>query len=147
MNWYVPIYTSVYHSQVYDKPRLRLCQVKIKVSLFSTICDRLACGILLSKRPLPDNVLTKTERERSFAGVFVSIIMKNVEDILNEVTSQYDELVSYADLYDSASIETKKMIVNCLINRVEVGRGYKLNIAFNFHLSQFFCGLDLSAIA
>ena len=69
------------------------------------------------------------------------------EDILREVASQYDELVSYAELYDSADIATKKMIVNCLISRVEVGRGYKLNIAFNFHLSQFFYGLDLSASA
>ena len=73
--------------------------------------------------------------------------LQDAEEILSVVTSQYDELISYAELYDSASIETKKMIVNCLINRVEVGRGYKLNIAFNFHLSQFFCGLDLDASA
>ena len=34
------------------------------------------------------------------------------------------------------------MIVNCLIDRVEVSEGYKLNAKFNFHLSQFFLGLD-----
>ena len=73
--------------------------------------------------------------------------LQDAEEILSVVTSQYDELISFAELYDSASIETKKMIVNCLINRVEVGRGYKLNIEFNFHLSQFFCGLDLDASA
>ena len=73
--------------------------------------------------------------------------LQDVESLMNELEDQFDEIISYAKLYDSASIETKKMIVNCLINRVEVGRGYKLNIAFNFHLSQFFCGLDLSAIA
>ena len=88
-----------------------------------------------------------TCRELSQTMADAAAELKDAEDILNEVTCQYDELISYADLYDSASIETKKMIVNCLINRVEVGRGYKLNIAFNFHLSQFFCGLDLDASA
>ena len=73
--------------------------------------------------------------------------LQDVESLMDELENQFDEIISYANLYDSASIETKKMIVNCLINRVEVGRGYKLNIAFNFHLSQFFCGLDMSAIA
>ena len=34
------------------------------------------------------------------------------------------------------------MIVNCLIDRVEVFEGYKLKVKFNFHLSQFFLGLD-----
>jgi len=47
-------------------------------------------------------------------------------------------------LYRNASIETKKMIVSCLIKRVEVGRDYKLNIDFNFDLRQFFYGLDFS---
>ena len=44
-----------------------------------------------------------------------------------------------------SSIEAKKMIVNCLIKRMEVGRDYKLNVEFNFDLSQFFYGLDFSA--
>ena len=53
-----------------------------------------------------------------------------------------DEIISYADLYDSASAEARKMIVNCLIDRVDVFEGYKLKVKFNFHLSQFFYGLD-----
>ena len=31
----------------------------------------------------------------------------------------YDELISYADLYDSANFEAKKMVVNQLIRRVD----------------------------
>ena len=34
------------------------------------------------------------------------------------------------------------MIVNCLIYRVDAFEGYKLNVKFNFHLSQFLNGLD-----
>ena len=54
----------------------------------------------------------------------------------------YDELISYADLYDSASFEAKKMIVNQLIRRVDVYRGYPLNITFNFDLTPYIEGDD-----
>ena len=37
----------------------------------------------------------------------------------------YDELISYADLYDGANFEAKKMVVNQLIRRVDVYRGYQ----------------------
>ena len=44
--------------------------------------------------------------------------------------------------YETASFEKKKMIVNCLINRVDVYRRYKLHIDFNFDYQQFLEGLD-----
>ena len=50
-------------------------------------------------------------------------------------------------MYDSASMESKKMIVSCLIRRVEVYRDYRLHIDFNIDLEQFSAGLDISAIA
>lgn len=68
--------------------------------------------------------------------------IENSQSILDEITHQYDELISWADLYDTASFESKKMIVNCLIKRVEVFQDYRLNVEFNFDLSQFAYGLD-----
>ena len=69
------------------------------------------------------------------------------EAMLKQLRDQYDEIISFAELYDSASIEARKMIVNCLIKRVEVGRGYKLNIEFNLHISQFLGCLDQGSVA
>lgn len=34
------------------------------------------------------------------------------------------------------------MIVNSMINRIDVFRGYKLKIEFNFDIKQFFLGID-----
>ena len=53
------------------------------------------------------------------------------------VSQLYEELISYADLYDSASFEAKKMIVSQLIRRVEVYRGYQIHVDFNFDLAQY----------
>ena len=49
-------------------------------------------------------------------------------------------------MYDSASIEAKKMIVSGLIRHVEVYRDYRLHIDFNIAFEQFSAGLDISAI-
>ena len=67
--------------------------------------------------------------------------------MLDALNAQYDDIISWADMYDSTSMESKKMIVSCLIRRVEVYRDYRLHIDFNIDFEQFSAGLDISAIA
>ena len=67
--------------------------------------------------------------------------------MLDTLNAQYDDIISWADMYESASMESKKMIVSCLIRRVEVYRDYRLHIDFNIDFEQFSAGLDISAIA
>ena len=67
--------------------------------------------------------------------------------VLASLNAQYDEIISWTDMYDTASMEAKKMIVNCLIKRVEVYRDYKLHIDFNIDFEQFSMGLDVVTIA
>ena len=69
------------------------------------------------------------------------------QTVLRSLEVQDDDIISWADMYDSASLEAKKMIVNCLIRRVEVYRGYKLHIDFNIDFTQFSLGLDIVEIA
>ena len=68
--------------------------------------------------------------------------LEQSEDLQAELCRSYDEIISWADLYDSASIEAKKMIVNSMIKRIDVFRNYKLKIEFNFDIKQFFSGID-----
>ena len=67
--------------------------------------------------------------------------------VLRSLEAQYDDIISWADMYDSVSLEAKKMIVNCLIKRVEVCRDYKLHIDFNIDFEQFNGGLDIVTFA
>ena len=67
--------------------------------------------------------------------------------VLASLNAQYDDIISWADMYDTASMEAKKMIVNCLIKRIEVYRDYKLHIDFNIDFEQFSMGLDMISIA
>ena len=63
-----------------------------------------------------------------------------------QMSEQYDELISWSELYDDAPIEQKKMIVNSMITRIDVFSGYKLKIEFSFDLRQFFEGIDREVI-
>jgi len=67
--------------------------------------------------------------------------------MLAALNAQYNDIISWADMYDTASMEAKKMIVNCLIKRVEVYKGYKLHIDFNIDFEQFSMGMDIVTIA
>ena len=67
--------------------------------------------------------------------------------VLNALNAQYEDIISWAEMYDQANLEAKKIIVNCLIKRVDVYRGYKLYIDFNIDLEQFSFGKDIVAIA
>ena len=58
-------------------------------------------------------------------------------ELMDSVSKLYEELISFSDLYDSASFEAKKMIVSQLIRRVDVYRGYQIHVDFNFDLAQY----------
>ena len=77
------------------------------------------------------------------AGIILTFIA--CYELMDNVSKLYEELISFSDLYDSASFEAKKMIVNQLIRRVDVYRGYQLNITFNFDLTPYIEGDDTAA--
>lgn len=67
------------------------------------------------------------------------------EIIMQELQVKYNQLIDWSNIYDAANIETQKMIVAQLIERVDVFRGYELKIKFTISVEQFLIGLDISA--
>ena len=68
--------------------------------------------------------------------------VESSKTLIKDLNDQYDEIISWSSLYDSASIEAKKMIINSMIKRVDVYRGYELNVELNMNIRQFFLGMD-----
>ena len=64
------------------------------------------------------------------------------KSVFDELSAQYDDVISWAYMYDHASVESKKMIINYLVKRIEVSRGYKLRVEFNIDVEQFDLGLE-----
>ncbi len=57
---------------------------------------------------------------------------------LRQLERQYDQVLSMAEMYDSASLEAKKMIVSRMVARVDVSRGYQLNVCLRPEFKEFF---------
>ncbi len=53
------------------------------------------------------------------------------------VTPAYKQFKSWAEEFDSATLEKKKIITYQLLKRVEIGRDYKISVELNMTYSQF----------
>ena len=54
-----------------------------------------------------------------------------------QMQGTYNQFVEWADVYESATMETKKMIAAQLIKRVEVYEGYKFKVELTLSAKQF----------
>lgn len=50
---------------------------------------------------------------------------------------EYDRLLSWAEIYDTCSFESKKMFVSQFVKSVRVYRDYNLEIEFNVSFDEF----------
>ena len=63
--------------------------------------------------------------------------MENCDNRIVELQDQFDEVISWTQLYDAADLAAKKMIIANLVNRIEVGVDYQLHLYLNIDLSHF----------
>ena len=64
----------------------------------------------------------------------------NSQDTMRQVTRQYTDVLTWADMYAESPMAVKKMIVAQLIRTVRVSAGYKIEI--DFKISERELGLD-----
>lgn len=69
------------------------------------------------------------------------------QTMLESLDAQYDDIISWSEMYDTTSFEANMMFVICLTSRIEVYRDYKLHIDFNIDLNQFSLGMDITTNA
>lgn len=53
------------------------------------------------------------------------------------ITPTYNQFKSWADEFDTATLEQKKMIACHLFKRIEIGRDYKISVELNMSYQQF----------
>jgi hypothetical protein len=66
--------------------------------------------------------------------------LANSKDTMRQVTQQYNDVLSWADMFSESEMDVKKMIVAQLISAVRVSRDYKIEI--DFKISERQLGLE-----
>ena len=69
------------------------------------------------------------------------------QHLVEQMQRNYNQLVEWADVYASATMETKKMIAAQLINRIEVFTGYKFKIHLSLTAKQFMQQTNLQILS
>ena len=69
--------------------------------------------------------------------------MENSKTLSSEIMTQHQQLLSWAELFDSASIDEKKVIASQLIKAVTLSRNYGIQIEFNISEAQFLNGMEM----
>ena len=68
----------------------------------------------------------------------------NAEYMANEIRKQHQRILSWTDMYASASPEEKKIVASFLIKAVTLSRGYDLQVEFQINEAQFLQGMEMS---
>ena len=124
-------YTDLLHRQAKEQEKLnRLLEemgnVLINESEFTL--EALNAAISLTRKKLSDLA-------DNVAGALDDLNAQ--KDLMEHLDIYYDRFKSWAETFDEATNEEKKMVIGKLISRIEVGRGYKVNIVLNMDYGQF----------
>lgn len=67
----------------------------------------------------------------------------DAQNLSTEILEQHRQILSWAELFDSASIDEKKVIASQLIKAVTLTRNYGIQIEFNISEAQFLNGMEM----
>ncbi len=82
-----------------------------------------------TKSKIADNVKQIAEKENQ---------LNNKETDMKKIDFYYEQFISWADEFDNASQERKKMIICTLFKEITVGKGYKIEILMDFIIRTIF---------
>lgn len=91
-----------------------------------------------------ETLIQETEKSRDECRTRQNHIRQEIENNNAEAekaAQKYDELLTWANVWGSSTMEAKKMIVSNLIDRISVSKGYEIEIDFNISFEQFTKGI------
>lgn len=65
------------------------------------------------------------------------------DELTSSIQEQHQRLLSWAEMYDSASQEEKRMVASYIIKAVTLTRDYGIQIEFNISEAQYLSGMEM----
>ena len=89
---------------------------------------------------LLNSLVSETTEQIKQLGVQIQTTTAELEETVqtaSQVLREYDQLISWAAMYDHCTFEAKKMIVAKFVKAVRVRRDYEIDIEFNVSFEEF----------
>ena len=128
-----------------SKSKLKTAKAELKKHLDSlkTLQDEVINAIQGTSKfdsGLLNELIGQTKEKAAIAEKEVKaheLDLENKNQHMADIQTQYDNLISWADIFQDSNKETKKMITAYLIESVKVSRGYEVEIKFHIAYKQF----------
>lgn len=97
----------------------------------------------------PEQIKSRMESVREKVNGLIEHIKQlqeqssEADSIAHDLMNQHKRLLSWAEMFDSASPQEKKMIASYLIKAVTLTRGYGIQVEFNISEAQYLGGLGM----
>ena len=132
----------------------QLFELNRQVAESRTQCRALEERIALLQQTYEREELRRKEEETSRMQQQQAAFKNLANDILEEKSRQmkpaaadllreHQQILTWAELFDSAAIGEKKVIASYLIKAVTLTRGYGIQVDFNISEAQFLNGLEM----
>lgn len=89
---------------------------------------------------LLNSLVSETTEQIKQLGVQIQTTTAELEETVqtaSQVLREYDQLISWAEMYDHCTFEAKKMIVAKFVKAIRVRRDYEIDIEFNVSFEEF----------
>ena len=89
---------------------------------------------------LLNSLVSETMEQIKQLGAQIQTTTAELEETVqtaSQVLREYDQLISWAEMYDRCTFEAKKMIVAQFVKAVHVRRDYEIDIEFNVSFDEF----------
>lgn len=70
----------------------------------------------------------------------INYVLTNDQGLMKKLDFYYDQFCGWAEEFEDASLEPRKMIICQLVRAINVSRGYKLDVVLDLNYEQFLCG-------
>lgn len=112
----------------------RLSELSIEVGKCLSGENKFPADILAMSIKSTKNEISETEKQIHEC----ECDLEQQTDMIDKLDYYYQQFITWADEFDKASLEQRKMIICQLIDEIKVGRGYEISIEFNASYNQFF---------
>ncbi len=112
--------------------------------LQSEIANALVGDSVYSPEDLSEAIKATKEKIANFEDELQELVNEEIQEkqSKDDLIPKYNQFKSWADEFDEATLEQKKMIACQLFNRIEIGKGYRITFEINMSYKQFIEGLS-----
>jgi hypothetical protein len=130
---------------VIKKTNAHIAKLEKQIQAYQAEVIKVITGESAFSSEVLNGVIVSAQEELAQHQLIASVQQKEHDELtesINRLEDSFNEILSWADIFSTADLATKKMICNHIIDRIEIRRGYDLTVTLSISVEQFGITVD-----